>query len=92
MKNALKIINERNEPKNFKFESACPYLVGRAIMMIPFPKHFEIPKFYKFKGKGDPVTHVKEFYMHCQEVAYNDVFLICLLPKSLAGPALEWLY
>ena len=30
--------------------------------------------------------------MHCQEVAYNDVFLMRLFPKSLVGPALEWLY
>lgn len=28
--------------------------------------------------------------MHCQDVAYNDVFLLCLFPKSLAGLALEW--
>ena len=30
--------------------------------------------------------------MHCQEVAYNDVFLMRLFPKSLAGPALEWFF
>ena len=30
--------------------------------------------------------------MHCQEVAYNDVFLMHLFPKSLAGPTLEWFY
>ena len=59
-------------------------------MMTPFPKHFEIPKFDKFRGKSDPITHVKEFYMHCQEVAYNDVFLMWLFPKSLGGPSLEW--
>ena len=58
--------------------------------MTPFPKHFKIPKFDKFRGKSDPITHVKEFYMHCQEVAYNDVFLMRLFPKSLAGLALEW--
>ena len=61
-------------------------------MMTPFPKHFEIPKFDKFRGKSDVVTHVKEFYMHCQGVAYNDVFLMRLFPKSLAGSTLEWFY
>ena len=89
MKNALKTIKEVNDPKTFKFESVCPYLFDRAITMVPFPKHFEIPKFDKFRGKGDLVTHMKEFYMHFQEVAYNDVFLMWLFPKSLAGLALE---
>ncbi len=28
--------------------------------------------------------------MHCQEVAYNDVFLMQIFPKILGGPALEW--
>ena len=60
--------------------------------MVHFPKHFKIPKFDKFRGKGDPIIHIKEFYMHFQDVAYNDVFLMCLFPKSLAGPALEWFY
>ena len=92
MKNALKKIKEGNDPKTFKFESVCPYPFDRAITMVPFPKHFEIPKFDKFRGKGDLVTHIKEFYMHCQEVSYNDVFLMRLFSKSLAGPALEWFY
>jgi len=92
MKVALKAIQGGNDPKTFKFETLCPYPFDRAITMIPFPKHFEIPKFDKFRGKGDPVTHIKEFYMHCQEVVYNDAFLLRLFPKSLAGLALEWFY
>ena len=60
--------------------------------MTPFPKHFEIPKFDKFREKSDPVTHVKEFYMHYQEVAYNDVFLMWLFPNSLGDPALKWFF
>ena len=92
MENSPKIIKEGNEPKTFKFESVFPYPFDQAITMIPFPKHFEIPQFDKFRGKGDLVTHVKEFYMHWKEVAYNDVFIMCLFPKSLAGPTLKWFY
>ena len=92
MKNALDTIKEGNDPKTFKFESVCPYPFYRAIMMIHFPKHFEIPKFVKLRGKGAPITHIKEFYMHCQELAYNDVFLMRLFLKSLASLALEWFY
>ena len=88
----LKNIQEGNDPKTFKFENVCPYPFDRAITMTPFPKHFEIPKFDKFRGKGDSVTHIKEFYMHCQDVAYSDTFLLRLFPKSLARPALEWFY
>ena len=92
MKNALKILKEGNEPKAIKFDNICPYPFDRAIIMTSFPKHFEFPKFDKFRGKGDPVTHIKEFYMHCQEMAYSDTFLMRLFPKSLVGPSLEWFY
>ena len=30
--------------------------------------------------------------MNFQEVAYNDVFLMCLFPESLARPSLKWFY
>lgn len=76
MKNYLKELKDGKESKILKFENDCPYPFDKTIMMMPFPKHFEIPKFEKFRGKGDPVTHVKEFYMHYQEVAYNDIFLM----------------
>ena len=92
MKTTLKAIQEGNDPKTFKFETVCPYPFDRAITMTPFPKNFEIPKFDNFRGKGDPVTHIKEFYMHYQEVAYSDTFLLRLFPKILARPALEWFY
>ena len=90
MKNSLKTLKDGTNTKTFKFENDCPYPFDKSIMMTLFPKHFEVPKFDKFRGKSDPVTHVKESYMHCQEVAYNDVFLMWLFPKSLAGPTLEW--
>ena len=88
MKKSLKALKDGID-KTFKFENDFPYTFDKTITMTPFPKHFEIPKFDKFRGKSDPITHVKEFYMHCQEVAYNDVFLMWLFPKSLGGLALE---
>ena len=63
MKNALKTLKEGTDTKTFKFEDDCPYPFDKTIMMTPFPKRFEVPKFDKFRGKSDPVTHVKEFYM-----------------------------
>ena len=64
MKNAIKVLKDGIDSKTFKFENDCPYHFDRTIAMAPFPKHFEIPKFDKFKGKSDPIIHVKEFYMH----------------------------
>jgi len=58
--------------------------------MPPFPKHFETPKFDKYKGKGDPRDHLQEFYFACLEVAQEDTYLMRLFPKSLSGQAVEW--
>ena len=92
MKNALRALKDGTNTKTFKFENYCTYPFDKTITMTPFPKHFEIPKFDKFRGKSDPVTHFKEFYMHCQEVAYNDVFRMWIFSKILAGLALEWFF
>jgi len=58
--------------------------------MTSFPPNFKIHKFDKYKGKGDPRDHIKEFFMACQEVSYNDVYLLKLFPQSLTGQALDW--
>lgn len=81
MKSALKSLKDATESKTFKFENDSPHPFDRAITMTPFPKHFEIPKFDKFREKVDPIMDVKDFYMHCQEMTYNDIFLMCLFPK-----------
>ena len=58
--------------------------------MKPFPKGFEIPKFDKYRGMGNPEDHIKEFQVHCMEVAYDNTYLMWLFPRSLAGDAIEW--
>lgn len=57
---------------------------------LPFPPHFETPKFDRYRGKGDPRDHIKEFFMACIEVAIEYTYLMRLFPKSLGGSALEW--
>ena len=57
--------------------------------MKPFPKGFEIPKFDKYHGMGNPEDHIREFQVHCMEVAYDDTYLMWLFPRSLAGQAME---
>lgn len=58
--------------------------------MIPFPPGFEIPKFDKYRGRGSLVDHIKEFNVMCMEVAYNNSYLMCLFPQSLAGTTMDW--
>jgi len=58
--------------------------------MPPFPKNFETPKFNKYKGKGDPRDHLREFYIACLEVSNNYTYLMRLFPRSLDGQAAEW--
>jgi len=67
-----------------------PYPFDGTLYMPPFPKNFETPKFDKYKGKGDPREHLRQFYIACLELSYNDTYLMRLFPRSLGGQATEW--
>lgn len=70
------VLNMNNKGvKDFSFEEICPFPFDKSISMVPFPSGFEIPKFDKYMGETCPVTHLKEFSILCQEVAYNDDYL-----------------
>lgn len=71
-------------------EDLRPYPYDRSLYMPPFPQHFESPKFDKYRGKGDPRDHIREFFTSCIEVAHEDTYLLRIFPKSLGGLALEW--
>jgi len=76
--------------KTFSLEEVCTYHFDRSLPMIAFPQNFTIPKFDKYKGKGDPKDHLREFYLACFEVSHNDTYLMHLFPCSLRGQAIEW--
>ena len=42
-------------------------------------------------GETCLVTHLKEFFVLCQEVAYSEDYLKRLFTRSLGSPTLEWL-
>lgn len=86
MKATLKTLQDNSSEHIFKFDELCPYPFHKSIIVMPFPKLFEKPKFDKYKGKGDPHYHVKEFFMAYQEVSWCDNYLLWLFLKSLSRP------
>lgn len=65
MKPTLKALQDNSFEQVFKFDDLCPYPFDKSIMTMPFPKHFEMTRFDKYKGKGDPRHHVKQLFMAC---------------------------
>lgn len=76
--------------KNYALEEIFPFLYDQIIPMIPFPKNGEISKFDKYKWRGDPIEHLREFFVACMDVSYNDTYLMRLFLRSLGGKAIEW--
>lgn len=82
--------SKQERQKFYAQRDLFPYPFDRNIEIIPFPLGFEIPKFDKYKGWGNIEDHIKEFYVACMEVGYNDSHLIHLFPHCLGGPTIEW--
>jgi len=76
--------------KTFSLEHICAYPFDKSLHMTPFPPHFEIPQFDKYKGKGNPEDHLRAFFVACLDVADDDTYLLRLFPRSLVGQALQW--
>lgn len=88
IKDLQKKIEDINNPKPYyTMRDICPYPFDRR---IPMPPHFVTPKFDKYKGKGDPKAHIREFFMACIEVANEESYLMRLFLQSLGGQAMEW--
>jgi len=59
VKTALKDLQAGMGKQTFKFEDICPYSFDPSISSVPFPKHFEVPKFDNYKGTRDPRAHLQ---------------------------------
>lgn len=79
-----------NDKKSYTMEDLFPYPFDKKLYMLPFPTHFETPRFDKYRGKVDPQDHVREFFTACIYVAHDDTYLTRLFSKSLGGTTLEW--
>lgn len=54
-------MKEGTHKKTYNFKEICPFPFDPSLSLTPYPLGFEIPKFDKYKGKGDPRDHVREF-------------------------------
>lgn len=66
MKDLIKNSKDGTNKRPYTFKEICPYLYDPSISVAPYPVGFKIPKFEKYKGKGDPRDHVCEFFILCQ--------------------------
>lgn len=58
-----------NDKKSYTMKDLRPFPFDHTLYMPPFPPHFEMPKFDRYQGKGDPREHIREFFTTCIEVA-----------------------
>lgn len=59
MKNTIQNLEGAHKKKRYTFEEICLYPFYKSINMVPYPPNFYIPKFDKYKRKGDPREYVK---------------------------------
>lgn len=90
VKNLAQQLHSGVKTNQFSLNDICPYLFNINLYMPPFPWGFETPKFEKYRGKGDPHDHVREFHSSCLEVAYEDTYLMHLFPQSLGRTTTSW--
>lgn len=90
VENLAQQLNSGVKTTRFSLNDICPYPFDRNMKMPPFPWGFETPKFEKYRGKGDPTNHVREFHSACLEVTYEDTYLMHLFSQSLGGTTTQW--
>ena len=55
-----------------------------------FPHNYVIMNFTKYRGKGSPIEHAREFHTACIDIAFEHTYLMRLFPRSLGGQCMEW--
>lgn len=65
-------------------------LFDKSLYMPPFPRHYEAPRFDKYRGKVNPMDRIRVFCTSCTKLSDEPTYLMRLFPHSLDGPTLEW--
>ncbi|XP_070011427.1 uncharacterized protein [Nicotiana sylvestris] len=57
---------------------------------VRFPLGFKTPKFEKYDGHGDPISHLKRYCNQLRGAGGKEELLMAYFGKSLTGVASEW--
>ncbi|OIT32397.1 hypothetical protein A4A49_59649 [Nicotiana attenuata] len=85
--NLRKIVEEEMRARNIqslRYESLCMH------PNVELPPGFKIPKFNTFNGKGNPISHLKDYCRRLVGIGRNETIRMKLFIKSLSGLALDW--
>ncbi|XP_075074513.1 uncharacterized protein LOC142162103 [Nicotiana tabacum] len=70
--------------QSLRYESLC---IHPNIELSP---GFKIPKFNTFNGKGNPISHLKDYCSRLVRIGHNEIIRMKLFIQSLSGQALDW--
>ncbi|XP_059285040.1 uncharacterized protein LOC132038380 [Lycium ferocissimum] len=85
--NLRRIAEEEMRARNIqslRYESLC------MLPNVEFPPGFKVPKFNTFNGRGNPITHLKDYCSRLMGIGQNEALRMKLFIQSLSGLALDW--
>ncbi|OIT22551.1 hypothetical protein A4A49_31029 [Nicotiana attenuata] len=87
LRDLKKAIGEELQSKNhqsLRYEDLCLQ------PDVELPSGYLVPKFNTFNGKGNPISHLKDYCSRLIGIGHNESIRMKLLSQSLSGPALVW--
>ncbi|KAL3332290.1 hypothetical protein AABB24_032732 [Solanum stoloniferum] len=84
LEDAMRSLCGLGSNQSVRYEELC------AFPEVELPPGYEIPKFEKFDGSGNPFFHLRVYCEKLIGVGKNEGIRIKLFNQSLSGKALEW--
>ncbi|OIT34761.1 hypothetical protein A4A49_03430 [Nicotiana attenuata] len=85
--NLRKIVEKEMRARNIqslRYESLCMH------PNVELPPGFKIPKFNTFNGKGNHISHLKDYCTRLVGIGHNEAIRMKLFIQSLSGIVLDW--
>ncbi|XP_070018142.1 uncharacterized protein [Nicotiana sylvestris] len=84
LKQSLKNMQGLSGQKSISYYNMCMF------PHVHLPVGFEMPKFEKYDGHGDSITHLKRYCNQLRGAGRKEDLLMAYFEESLTGIALEW--